>query len=182
MIIKDSERLSYSLMTEEDADLLFKLDQDPEVMRYINGGNVSSMAYIIDVYLPRLKSFTNQKMGWGLWKVTIKENREFIGWILVRPMEFFSESQEFDNLELGWRFMQSSWSKGYATEAALAISAKLVRQQSINKLSAIAVEDNHASIAIMKKLGLSYIKTTLHKDPLGDMQVVYYQQRVVRAE
>jgi RimJ/RimL family protein N-acetyltransferase len=33
---------------------------------------------------------------------------------------------------------------------------------------------NAASINIMKKLGMSYIKTDIHRDPLGDEEVVYY--------
>ena len=40
--IKNSDRLSYALMTENDADLLFELDRNPEVMRYINGGTPST--------------------------------------------------------------------------------------------------------------------------------------------
>ena len=92
-------------------------------------------------------------------------------------MEFFTKTPEFDNLEIGWRFMQSAWGKGYATEAALAVQAEVIKQRQVKKISAIAMEGNDGSIAIMKKLGLSYQKTYLHKDPLGDMQVVYYQHQ-----
>ena len=178
MKVNDSVRLSYSLMTANDAELLYQLDQDPAVMRYINGGKTSSMAYITKIYLPRLKSFTNNDAGWGLWKVTIKANQKFIGWILIRPMEFFSQTPEFHNLEIGWRFMQCAWGKGYATEAASTIAEQVKKQKNIKKLSAIAMADNVGSIAIMKKIGLSYVKSYLHKDPIGDMPVVYYQQQL----
>ena len=46
MKINNSARLSYALITEDDAELLYQLDQDPEVMRYINGGKISSMTDI----------------------------------------------------------------------------------------------------------------------------------------
>jgi len=36
----DSERLSYCLMSQADGDLLFDLDQNPQVMRFINEGQV----------------------------------------------------------------------------------------------------------------------------------------------
>ena len=40
-------------------------------------------------------------------------------------MHFFSDTPEFDNLELGWRFFRSSWGKGYASEAAIHIKQAL---------------------------------------------------------
>lgn len=175
MEVKDSARLRFSLMTRDDAQLLYQLDNDPAVMRYINGGNVSTMEYITEVYIPRLESFTNKKQGWGLWKVTIKDTNDFIGWVLVRPMEFFSDAPEFDNLELGWRFMQKSWGKGYATEAALAVKDALIKQGAVKQFSAIALKENNDSFNIMTKLGMTYVKAGIHHDPLGDMEVLYYQ-------
>ena len=176
MKVNDSERLSYQLMTEDDAELLYQLDQDPKVMLYINGGKVSSMAEIVDVFIPRVKAFSNPILGWGLWKVTVKADQSFIGWILIRPMEFFTSNPEFDNLEIGWRFKQSSWGHGYATEAALAVKSVVEQDSSVMKISAIADVGNNASIMVMKKIGLTYQKNHLYKGPMGDMQVVYYQQ------
>jgi RimJ/RimL family protein N-acetyltransferase len=175
MHIIPSARLSYKLMTREDSELLFQLDQDPEVMRFINGGKPSSIDQINDVFIPRMESYVNDQKGWGLWQVSISSSDEYIGWILVRPMHFFSDSPEFDNLELGWRFFQSSWGQGYASEAALHIKDTLAKNSDLKSFSAIAIEDNLGSIAVMKKIGMSYVKTYLHKDPLFESQVVYYQ-------
>jgi len=178
MHIKNSTRLSYQLMDETDESLLFELDQDPKVMHYINGGKPTTKKEIEETYIPRMKSYTNPKKGWGIWKVINLENDEFIGWILVRPMEFFSDNPQFENLELGWRFKQKSWGKGYATEAAKSIMDALISNKSATVLSAIAVSENLASIAIMKKLGMQFIKKDLHKDPLGDLLVEYYAMSV----
>lgn len=175
MNIIPSARLSYKLMTKDDADLLFHLDQDPEVMRFLNGGRHSSMDEINNTFIPRMESYVNGQKGWGLWQTTISSSNEYIGWILVRPMNFFSDSPEYDNLELGWRFFQSSWGKGYASEAALHIKNTLAQNKDIHSFSAIAVENNLASIAVMKKIGMSYVKSYLHKDPLFESQVAYYQ-------
>jgi RimJ/RimL family protein N-acetyltransferase len=90
-------------------------------------------------------------------------------------MDFFNESPQWDNLELGWRFKQSAWGKGYGTEAAKAIIAALQQQKGYRRFAAIALQGNDASCNIMKKLGMKYVKTDLHKDPLGDMEVLYYQ-------
>ncbi len=130
----------------------------------------------LEVSIPRMESYTNSDKGWGLWKVSIIESNQFIGWILVRPMDFFTDNPQLNNLELGWRFSQNSWGKGYATEAAESIkNAIIVKDKSVTKLTAIAIEENSGSINIMSKLGMSYIKKDIHKDPLGDMMVVYYE-------
>ncbi|TQV89595.1 GNAT family N-acetyltransferase [Aliikangiella coralliicola] len=175
MKIDDSARLSYQQMSADDADLLFQLDQDPEVMKHINGGKMTTMEEVHEIYIPRLESYKNEAKGWGLWKVSVKDTGEFIGWVLVRPMAFFSDSPEFDNLELGWRFLRSSWGKGYGTEAANTVKEALIANGGIKKLSAVAYEENKASIKIMLKIGMKYLKTDIHKDPLGDHEAVYYE-------
>lgn len=172
--IDNSERLSYRLMTESDADLLFALDQDPAVMQHINQGKPTTRTEIETVFLPRMMQYRNPVKGWGLWQVNTLEDDDFIGWILVRPMHFFSNQRDDEDLELGWRFMQKSWGKGYATEAAKSVMRALHQQANYNRFSAVAVPDNSGSIRMMEKLGMTYQKTALHKDPLGDMEAVYY--------
>ncbi len=172
--VNDSERLSFALMGAGDADLLYELDQDVEVMRHINGGKITTMQDVHEVFLPRMAAYRNVEKGWGLWKVSTTSDGAFIGWVLVRPMGFFSAQPEWDNLELGWRFKRTAWGVGYATEAAQHIMSAIVAQQKVTTFSAIATPDNQGSINIMKKLGMTYQKTALNKDPLGDMQVVYY--------
>lgn len=175
MKIKNSERLCYELMGPNDAELLFQLDQDVEVMRFINGGKMTSREDVDKVFLPRMLSYTNLEKGWGLWKVTVVKTNQYIGWILVRPLDFFGDHPQWDNLELGWRFMQKSWGHGYATEAAQHTMQSLNKKGVAKHFSAIVLPDNLASIGIMKKLGMKYIKTYLNKDPLGDIEVAYYE-------
>ncbi|GGD76544.1 GNAT family N-acetyltransferase [Lacimicrobium alkaliphilum] len=177
MLVQHSERLCYRLMDEDDDALLFELDQDPAVMQYITHGKTTSREEIRNTFIPRMLSYRNAEKGWGLWHVRIKEDDHFIGWILVRPMHFFSEQRDDQDIELGWRFKQSAWGKGYATEAARHITnAIIARDSSIRSISAIAMEDNLGSINIMGKLGMCFVKKDLHKDPLGDMEVVYYSK------
>lgn len=170
-----SERLSFKFMDESDGELFFELDQDPAVMRFINAAKPSCRAQINDVFIPRLNRYRNAKNGWGLWQVNISKNNLFIGWILVRPMDFFSDQPQWQDLELGWRFKQLAWGKGYATEAARHIQKTLTEQGNTTHFSAIAVTENIGSIKIMKKLGMKHIKTVLDKNPQGDMSVEYYQ-------
>lgn len=175
MTINHSARLSYRLMDNKDEDLLFELDQDPDVMKYISDGVISSREQIRDVFIPRMQAYRDAEKGWGLWQVNLRETDEYLGWVLVRPMYFFSENPEFDNLELGWRFFRSSWGKGYASEAAEHIKNHLALNKHYRAFSAIADENNLGSIGVMKKIGMSYIKTYRHIDPLFECDVAYYQ-------
>lgn len=181
MIKPNSERIEYQLMGDSDAELLFSLDQDPEVMKYINGGKMTTREEIDNVYIPRLRSFTSQAQGWGLWKLTHSDSKRFVGWVLLRPMDFFSDKPQYDNLEIGWRLFRDTWGKGYATEAAKAVCKAVIKASNcgeiepIKVISAVALADNSGSINVMKKIGLSYFKTAIHQDPLGDSEAVYYQ-------
>ncbi|MBV1911669.1 MAG: GNAT family N-acetyltransferase [Kangiellaceae bacterium] len=187
MKIPNSERFKFSLMNESDGELLFELDQDPEVMKYINGGKVTSRDDLVSVFIPRMASYRNSKQGWGLWKVVQKQDSRFVGWVLIRPMEFFSDDTKWDNIEIGWRFFRQDWGKGFATESARAVcNALIVASQfgiidKITRISAVAMAENKASINIMKKLGLVYLKTDILKDPLGDSEVVFYQMKIAQS-
>ncbi|TKB43205.1 GNAT family N-acetyltransferase [Thalassotalea mangrovi] len=175
MNIENSTRLSFTLMSEADSQLLFELDQNPEVMKYVNDGKPTTWQEIEQRFIPRLNAYRNPERGWGLWQVNLKDSDEFIGWILVRPANFFSEQRDDHNLELGWRFKQEFWGKGYATEAAQAVMDALATQPEVKAFSALAVPENEGSIRIMEKLGMTYIKTYVHEDSGISETVVYYQ-------
>ncbi len=184
MKVADSNRLSFRLFGQNDGELLWQLDQDPDVMEFVSNGKTNSMDDINNICLPRLAKYTNEQQGWGIWQVSDKETQEYFGWILVRPVDFFSEDialkeAGLKDIELGWRFFKKTWGKGYGSEAAIAIKEALVAQTDIDFISAIAIEENYGSIAIMKKLGMSFIKKELHKDPLGnENELVCYQAAV----
>ena len=90
-------------------------------MQYLTQGKPTSLEDIKTKGIPRMLAYRNEQQGWGLWQVTLREGNTFIGWVLVRPMGFFSDTPDFSDIEVGWRFKRASWGKGYATEAAQAI-------------------------------------------------------------
>jgi len=178
MQIPDSDRLAFRLMGPEDAQALWQIDQDPAVMKYLNGGTPTSMEQVNALLLPRMEKYRDSAKGWGIWQVSDKESNEYFGWVLVRPMAFFTDSPNYKDLELGWRFFQKSWGRGYATEAAIAIKDAIAANSDITHVSALAVADNLGSIGVMKKMGMSFVRAYLHKDPIGDFDAVHYQMSV----
>jgi RimJ/RimL family protein N-acetyltransferase len=182
MDIQDSDRLTYRLMTKDDAGLLFELNRDPEVMQYISGGQVPTMKEINDIHVPRMESFSDENAGWGVWGIFAKPDGDFARVVVIRPMHFFTPAPEPDNLEIGWRFKKEYWGRGYATEAARHFINIFLAKTDVEKFTAIANESNRASIKIMTNIGMTYTKTGLHKDPLGDEEVVFYERRKRSAE
>lgn len=188
--IPDSARLSFRLMDERDAPALYEVDQDPEVMRYLNAGICTPMAEIEQRMLPRMLAYRQPQLGHGIWQVSTRADCEqlpacYIGWILVRPMGFFTDNRQPDNLELGWRFKRQSWGYGFASEAANAVAEAVALQAAaleapVRAFSAIAVPDNAPSIAVMKKLGMQFVSQRLHQDPMWTAEIVEYCKSVVR--
>jgi RimJ/RimL family protein N-acetyltransferase len=165
-------------MTQNDAKALWELDQDPAVMHFLNGGKPTSMETINDIFLPRMKAFSDITKGWGIWQVSNNMTQEYLGWILVRPMDFFTNTPKLRDIELGWRFFKKTWGKGYATESAITIKDSIISQANVDYISATALEKNYASIAVMKKIGMNFNKKYIHKGPIGDLNAVHYQMSV----
>lgn len=174
--IPDSARLRYRLMDERDAPLWFELDQDPEVMRFLNDGKPTTWEDLERHLVPRTTAFTDRAKGLGLWEVREKESGEYLGWVLVRHYRFDSPLREDDNLELGWRLKRHCWGRGIATEAAGTLIEVFRRDPAIRVFSALADPANLASIGVMKKLGMRYIDARVHHTPMRDYTCVYYER------
>jgi RimJ/RimL family protein N-acetyltransferase len=166
-------------MDASDAPLWFELDQDPEVMRYLNDGQPSTWDDITRYFTPRVAGFTKAEQGHGLWEVAANTTGDYLGWILVREYGIGTAYHESDNLELGWRFKRHSWGLGIATEAARSVMrAVLQASPGIRAVCAIADPQNIASIAVMQKLGMRYVDERVHHTPRRDFVCAYYEMPV----
>ena len=175
-----TERLHFALLSEQDAQLFFEVDQDAEVMRYINGGKLTSMQTIVEVMLPRMAQYRDAERGFGIWQVRRTADNAYLGWVLIRPMGFNSATPSNDDVEIGWRFKREYWGQGFASEAAKAVAdAVLANNPNVQYLSAIAMPENAGSIGVMRKLGMQFIKRFMHRDALGDVDAVLYQKKLM---
>ena len=102
-------RLQFRLMGSADARLLFELDQDPEVMRFLNDGKPSTWEDIEQKFVPRMMEFTDAATGCGLWEVRRREDGGYLGWILARQYGIGTAYHEADNIELCWRLKRYCW-------------------------------------------------------------------------
>ncbi len=146
----ETPRLYLREFTIEDAQLLIDLNSNPNVIRYTGDGPVKDLdeakRILNDIIFPQYKN----KMG--RWAVHLKSNDEFIGWC---GLKFIADDNEID---LGYRFFENHWGKGYASESAKAVLDYGVNTLKLKNIIARAAKDNPASIAVIQKLGFVYLK------------------------
>lgn len=135
----------------DDAELLFQLDSDPEVMRHISKCVPTPREMLEAVYLPRMMAWQNQSPPRGFWAAHLRESDEFIGWFHLRPDKLTS-----DDMELGYRLRRSAWGRGLATEGSQALVRAAFEEWGYLKVCARALAGNLASRRVMEKTGLSF--------------------------
>ena len=149
----ETERLYLREFIIEDAQLLIDLNSDIDVTRYTGDGPVKDIEeakrILTDIIFPQYKN------NIGRWAVHLKSNHEFIGWC---GLKYLAETDEID---LGYRFFKMHWGKGYATESAKAVVKYGVNVLKIQNIIARAAKENKASIHVIKKLGMVYLKGEL---------------------
>ncbi|MUG99860.1 GNAT family N-acetyltransferase [Scytonema sp. UIC 10036] len=162
-VLLETERLILRSFTAEDAENLFQLDSDPKVMRFINGGKPTEYNTIKEQVLPKFLGYYQKYDRFGFWATVEKSNNEFIGWFHFYPAvenQFAVELQIVNSNEiaLGYRLCQSTWGKGYATEASIALINKGFLEWDVQRVVAWALTVNKASTRVMEKVGLKLEK------------------------
>ena len=183
-VFLETERLILRQFTESDAENLFELDSDREVIRFANlgiikGGEPTDTDYenIQNKTLPRLLAYYQKYEGYGFWAAIEKSSNEFIGWFQFRPAldsPFNVASGLYDNndIELGYRLRKVSWGKGYATEGAKALVLKGFSELGTQRVVSSALAENRASSRVMEKAGLKFWQKYIH--PEIEPEVVVY--------
>jgi len=135
----------------EDAQGLFELDGDPEVMRFISKGQPTLLSQIQNEIIPRFLDYYGQSPPRGFWAAHLRATDEFIGWFHLRPDKISP-----DEMELGYRLKRSVWGRGLATEGSRALIGKAFREWGYGKVSARTMATNLASRRVMEKAGLTF--------------------------
>ncbi len=152
-ILLETNRLFLRRFTEKDADSVFNLDNDPEVMRYINGGTPTPRDAFENNIFPVFLHYDKRFPGFGFWAAVEKVTGEFLGWFSLRPAENRSR-----DAVLGYRLCKAAWGKGFATEGARALIDKGFADLGVQRVSATTYQDNLASIRVMEKLGMKLVR------------------------
>ncbi|MFC9253082.1 GNAT family N-acetyltransferase [Amycolatopsis thailandensis] len=154
-VFLETERLLLRQFTGADVDDLFALYDDPEVMRYLNGGEPADRAEIENRDLPAFLDYYERFPGYGFWAAIEKSGGVFLGWFHFRPLR----GHRTDDPELGYRLNRSSWGKGYATEGSLALLEKGFTEFGATRIWAATMAVNLGSRRVMEKIGMRHVRT-----------------------
>jgi RimJ/RimL family protein N-acetyltransferase len=160
-VFLETERLVLRRFTKADADQLFELDGDPEVMRFLTGGEPTPRDVIENETLPSFLCYHERFEGFGFWAATEKPTGEFLGWFEFRPIEGGGPEE----VELGYRLRRSAWGKGYATEGSRALIRKGFTELGVRRVVAQTMAVNTASRRVMEKAGLTHARTLREEWP-----------------
>lgn len=142
----ESERLRFRELTFDDADNLYQLNKDPEVIKY-TGDPPFETVETARLFIYNYKDY--KLNGYGRWAVEVSADGRFIGWSGLKL-------NELEQVDLGYRFHKSEWGKGYATEAAQACLQYGFEKLAMMEIIARADKENLASLKVIEKLGMKY--------------------------
>lgn len=156
-------RLLLRAIQPEDVDAYHqRLFADPEVMRYLPGGEPLPRERL-DGLVERSHGHWGQH-GYGVWVVCDGADGQVIGQCGLRYV------YEVGETEILYAYSRSSWGRGLATEAARATLDFGFGQTPLPRIVAYAVPENAASTRVMDKLAMRREGT----DRLWDLDLVRY--------
>ncbi len=157
--IVETERLILRKIGMQDLEDLFEMDADPAVHQYIDNDPVTSKEQISKVIDMINRQYDEN--GIGRWAVVDKQTNECVGWC---GLKYFREplNNHSNIYELGYRFKQKHWGKGYASESAAAMVTYGFATFDIATLYAMTHPENTNSIKVLQKLGFKLIEQFIY--------------------
>jgi ribosomal-protein-alanine N-acetyltransferase len=128
---------------------------DPQVMRYISDGTPWPDERIRE-FVGRQVAHLD-RLGYCLWKLLHGETSDMIGFCGLQPLDGTAET------EIGWWLARAWWGQGLATEAARTALRDGFDRAKLERIVAVALPANRASIHVMEKLGMKYEQEITHR-------------------
>lgn len=148
-----------------DADYLFHLNSDHEVMKFTGEKSflhsLEASEFIRETLIPQFVQFKMSRF------LVFLHDGTFIG---LCGLRYFHLNQEID---LGFRFFKKYWGQGYAQETSRECLRYGLKDLKLNKIIAKAMPENVRSIRVMQKIGMNF-KGYVH-DPTDPRPFILYE-------
>jgi ribosomal-protein-alanine N-acetyltransferase len=149
--IASTERLSISRLSVADAGFILKLLNESSFIQFIGDREVRTEDDARK-YLAEGPLNSYEKNGFGLFRVSSVGTHDSLGICgLVKR-------NELPHPDLGFAFLQTRWSNGYALESSRAVLQYAASELDFLRVIAIVNADNSASIRLLNKLGFNFEK------------------------
>lgn len=167
----ETDRLILREFEENDFKAVYEFGSDLEVNKYTGDELVKSMDLakniIKNIWLEDYK-----KYGYGRWALIYKPANKIIGFAGLKYLP------EFNETDIGFRFLPEYWNKGIATEASKEIITYGFNNLGLNRIIGIAMPKNLASCKVLEKSGLKIYK----KDNYEEEGEIYNWYRIEKID
>jgi [ribosomal protein S5]-alanine N-acetyltransferase len=145
--IAETERLYLFDSIAPNGEALFEINKNFEVIKFTGDEPFKSIEEA-NRFLNNYNHF--KKYDFGRFGVFLKNSNEYIGWC---GLKF---SPELNEVDLGFRFYQNHWNKGYATEASKACLKLGFEKFNLTQIVGRVQSENLASIKVLEKIGMKF--------------------------
>ena len=144
-------------VTPGDRADLVALEADPEVMRYLNGGQPVPEEGVVDSDFLTPRGTEPEVMA-----AHVGATGAFLGWFAVFDDGWVDGMKTG---ELGYRLRREHWGQGYATEGVLALVTSAFASMGFDRIQAQTMTINLGSRRVLEKAGFRHIETRLPPAP-----------------
>jgi len=149
LTIIETERLILRRLSNDDAAFIVELLNQPSFLRYIGDKEVRTIADAVR-YIETGPIASYERFGFGLYLVELKESGASIG------MCGLLKRDSLPDVDVGFAFLPSYWSRGYALESASAVMIYGRQVIGLRRIVAIVSPENEPSIRLLEKIGLRF--------------------------
>lgn len=147
-IIAETERLILRPFRHGDIRAIFLLNSIPEILTYIPTALFTNIEQAESLLVDVIYDDYEQR-GFGRWAVEHKADKRVIGFCGPKYLT------EFNEVELGYRYLPEYWRQGIGVEAANAALTEMSKY-GINEAIALILEGNVGSEAVAKRVGMQW--------------------------
>ena len=154
-----TDRLTLRGWGEGDDEAFERHLNTPAVMRWL-GGVLSPEA--LAAATGRYRRWEVER-GYTFWIAQRRDDGAWLGFCGLKHADT-PGSPIAGEMEIGWRFREDAWGRGYAREAAAASLAYAFDRLSPPRVVAITVPGNVPSWTLMRRLGMRHLPELDHAD------------------
>jgi RimJ/RimL family protein N-acetyltransferase len=151
--IVETERLALRRFEPRDAPFVLRLLNEPSWIEHIGNKGVHTVDDAAK-YLADGPIAMYERVGFGLYLVELKENREPIG------MCGLIKRDALPDVDVGFAFLPEHWGRGFAYESTMAVVDYGHRTLGLSRIVAIVSKTNPRSARLLERLGFASEGTT----------------------
>ena len=148
----ETQRLTISRITLDDAPFIMRLMNDPQYLKFIGDRHIRTLKDA-EQYLYKGPISSYQKYGFGLFLTRLRAAGTPMGICGLLKRDFLTD------VDIGFAFLPEFRGQGYAKEACRAVIDAGRKHFGFKRIVAIVKPDNQKSIALLKKIGLLFENT-----------------------